>query len=164
MSSINQFLAQFTDLARQNMFRVRIAAPWMDSDFLSFMCFSAKSPFQTFTQAESSQNKQVKKFSTKENFDPVALQFYVDNNGRVIEFMRTWMQRVRSADYQWNFKNEYTATVTIEALDARENPYFITTLVAAQPVNVDLGEWSWQSPNTLQTATLNLIYDDIRYG
>lgn len=168
MSNITNFISSFayTDLARTNRFDVLINAPERLRKYfndmpriLSLRCEIAQLPIRNISVVEQKfGNNPVEKHANMTNYSDMELTFIVSENMQEKYFFDTWLELVSPTEtFNPEYKDVYTAPITITQYDLRNRVSYAVELVDAFPISTSQLDLSWDNDST-HKLTVNFAY------
>lgn len=168
MSNITNFISSFayTDLARTNRFDVLINAPERLRKYfndmpriLSLRCEIAQLPIRNISVVEQKfGNNPVEKHANMTNYSDMELTFIVSENMQEKYFFDTWLELVSpTGTFNPEYKDVYTAPITITQYDLRNRVSYAVELVDAFPISTSQLDLSWDNDST-HKLTVNFAY------
>lgn len=169
---ISKFKSSFTNFLRPNLYRVEFdfkkfnASSYANMETISMLCKDAAFPFFTFNLAETHYNGR-KHFSAQEiDYDPVNLVFMVDSDGNVLNFLTAWAKEIVDTNYNYGFRDDYIATITISILDQTPSDLIqkaTVKLYNAFIVNVDEISLGYDNTNQISEISVSFNFDYAEY-
>ena len=152
--SINDFRASFKkDLARPNRFDVNIPVPITlfpylnTSRALTFRCDNTQLPSRTFSTTEQKfGSNPVQKFPYQSSYNDITMTFLVSDDMSEKIFFDAWMEYINpSLSFDFNFKADYTSTLTVNQYDVTNKLSYSINLIDAFPVSVNQLDLDWSN-------------------
>ena len=152
--SINDFRASFKkDLARPNRFDVNIPVPITlfpylnTSRSLTFRCDNTQLPSRTFSTAEQKfGSNPIQKFPYQSSYNDITMTFLVSDDMSEKIFFDAWMEYINpSLSFDFNFKADYTSTLTVNQYDVTNKLSYSINLIDAFPVSVNQLDLDWSN-------------------
>ena len=157
-SMIQDFLSNFTDVAKPSRFEVTIGAPFggpktyndISSDKLILRCETAELPSRTYATAEQKfGSNPIEKFPYQVQFNDLNLTFIVDDDMLAKYFFDGWLEAViPSSNYNPNYKTGpggYSATINIRQYNKYHEESYGVDLFEAYPISVNQLDLDWSA-------------------
>ena len=142
-----------------------------------FLCDSVALPGVSFARSETKRygTGPLRYYPTAPIYGDLALSFYCDNKGKIINFLNKWMQQVISIStgtnhetlsenngalaFEVNYKEDYAVDITIDVYDSAQNTAATYTIINAYPTSINDINLSWATPDELMKANVNFLFD-----
>jgi hypothetical protein len=168
MSNITNFISSFafTDLARTNRFDVLINMPEKLTKYfsdmpriLSLRCEIAQLPVRNISVLEQKfGNNPVEKHANMANYSDMELTFIVSDNMQEKYFFDVWLELINPTDtFNPEYKDSYTAPITITQYDLRNRVSYAVELVDAFPTSTSQLDLNWDNDSS-HKLTVNFAY------
>lgn len=153
-ANISQFINSFTkDVARQNRFDVLIPVPLPLLQFLgttrqlNLRCESTNLPGRTMATAEQKfGTNPTEKHAYQSNYNDLDMTFIVGNDMQEKIFFDSWMEYVNpTLSFDFNYKNDYIATLTINQYDQYNKLTYSVNIIDAFPIIVNQMDLDWSA-------------------
>ena len=149
-SKIQDFLSNFTDVAKPSRFEVTIGPKTyndISSDKLILRCETAELPSRTYATAEQKfGSNPIEKFPYQVQFNDLNLTFIVDDDMLAKYFFDGWLEAViPSSNYNPNYKNTYSTTINIRQYRNNNEPSYSVDLFEAYPISVNQLDLDWSA-------------------
>ena len=149
-SKIQDFLSNFTDVAKPSRFEVTIGSKsynGINSNDLILRCETAELPSRTYATAEQKfGSNPVEKFPYQVQFNDLNLTFIVDDDMLAKYFFDGWLEAVvPSSNYNPNYKNTYSTTINIRQYRNNNEPSYSVDLFEAYPISVNQLDLDWSA-------------------
>ena len=179
MASLSEFTAEIRNrnLARPYLYYVEIFVPTIiqtgktqyNSQMINMFCSSAQTPFTAmFTNDSYNENGIKRKYIYDYDYQPLLLQFYVDQGYETKNFFDVWMQQIVPSDRKFNFYEDYVSPlirVTIINTGGDDTyQYYYMNAVPKTVSNIDLNYGGHGSVSTFnvefvfETMWFNKVY------
>lgn len=184
--SVKEFLAHFSKgLSRSNRYRVEFILPQgipagtlgantdaqagniqqLQSYFnsgrggVNIKCHTATFPQRSMLTAGLNQNSAEFRVPYSATYDPVTFSFYANSEMDTRDYFEVWQSAVCNfSNNTMNFLNEYTADVSIFALDQTGRDSYGVTLYEAWPLNIGTIDVSYSAQDAYQTTIVTMSY------
>lgn len=166
---IDQFRASFRNFLRPNLYEVEfheIDIKGITSNELrkmTLLCKEASFPFLTFNVAEMFYNGLKKETVQGADYDPVTLNFMIDDNSTPIKFANNWINAIKDVNQNFAFRNEYTSNILIIMKDIRGMNKALVTLHDAFPVNIEPITLGYDQNDVISELGISFTYDYATY-
>lgn len=158
MPSISNFIARVKNdnFARENRFEVVITSPrnlsttTEENEKLKFYCQSASLPGISLMTQEVYTFGESREVIYNRNYDPVQLEFLVDNQMNVKWFFDRWMEKIVDPKSRvMSYYNDYVTSIEIAQLDysEEEKVKYKVMLHECFPKTIDAVQYSAESKN-----------------
>ena len=154
-SKIQDFLSNFTDVAKPSRFEVTIGAPFggpktyndISSDKLILRCETAELPSRTYATAEQKfGSNPIEKFPYQVQFNDLNLTFIVDDDMLAKYFFDGWLEAViPSSNYNPSYKDTYSCTINIRQYNKYHEESYGVDLFEAYPISVNQLDLDWSA-------------------
>lgn len=166
----------FNGLQSPARFRVRVFPKYQaDTQFLEFLCENVNLPGSTIATAQSRPLGYGALFSAPLTtvYDPVTMNFLMDNSAYVLGAMTDWQLRVVNHDYapggaldnsqgtmpfQVGYVDDYAAEVEISTFTQSADEVTVYTLHDAWPQSVGSVQLSWSAKDQVAVLPVTLAY------
>jgi hypothetical protein len=162
---IQEFLSSFTeDLARPSRFDVKINIPLdlthiLDAKTLALRCENAVLPGRTLNTTDLKIYGPSEKIPYQTAYEDVTLTFIVTGHMLEKEIFSAWLTKINPHD-NWNFefKNNYVADITITQYDVSDNEIHTVQLVEAFPISMNQLDLDWSNDNAYHKLSVTFAY------
>jgi hypothetical protein len=149
-SKIQDFLSNFTDVAKPSRFEVTIGSKSYNDispNDLILRCETAELPSRTYATAEQKfGSNPVEKYPYQVQFNDLNLTFIVDDDMLVKYFFDAWLESViPSSNYNPNYKNTYACTINIRQYNNYNELSYSVDLFEAYPISVNQLDLDWSA-------------------
>jgi hypothetical protein len=150
-SMIQDFLGNFTDVAKPSRFEVTIGSKVYYNDInpndLILRCETAELPSRTYATAEQKfGSNPVEKFPYQVQFNDLNLTFIVDDDMQAKYFFDAWLEAViPSSRYNPNYKDTYSCTINIRQYNNYNELSYSVDLLEAYPISVNQLDLDWSA-------------------
>ena len=149
-SMIQDFLGNFTDVAKPSRFEVTIGSKSYNDispNDLILRCETAELPSRTYATAEQKfGSNPVEKYPYQVQFNDLNLTFIVDDDMLAKYFFDGWLEAVvPSSNYNPNYKNTYSTTINIRQYKNNNEPSYSVDLFEAYPISVNQLDLDWSA-------------------
>ena len=153
-STIQEFLSSFTtDLARPNKFDVLIPLPQNVWDIrtspqqLALRCENAELPSRTMGTVEQKfGSNPSQKFPYHTAYNDMTLTFIVSDDMSEKIVFDNWLEYINpTSTFDFNYKDNYSTTITITQYDVKNEQSYAVTLIKAYPISVNQLDLDWSS-------------------
>jgi hypothetical protein len=165
MPSIRNFVDSFSqsEVARTNRFDVYITFPESLTKYknqlpsnMAFRCENANLPGRTFgTVDQKFGSNPTQKHPIHTSYEDLTLGFLVSGNMKERTIFDIWMEFINPTyTFDFNYKDEYTATINVRQYDLQNNLTYSVNLFKSYPVSInqmDL-DWSTDTPHKLSVV------------
>jgi hypothetical protein len=140
MNSIDKIRQLFKGFLRPNYFEVLIDPPQKlegdkNTELLTFAVNSTSFPFETINVQEYNEMSRHYKIADSVDYDPVAISFRLDSEGKVLDFFHRWRRLIVNDNFKVGYYNDYIGKVIIRLLDAKLQNIFEVVMHEVFPVN-----------------------------
>jgi hypothetical protein len=155
--AIQEFITSFTnvDIARPSKFLVNILPNTGDlltytnqlpGNFI-FRCENAELPGRTFgTVDQKFGSNPTQKYPIHTSYNDISLSFLVSDDMSEKTFFDIWMEYINpSQSFDFNYKDNYSATVTVYQFDVADKLSYAVNLLNAYPIVVNQLDLDWSS-------------------
>jgi hypothetical protein len=161
MTSISNFIARVKNdgFARENRFEVVITSPrnmsstTEEKEKLLFYCQSAALPGVNLMTQEVYTFGEAREVIYNRNYDPVTLEFLVDDNMNIKWFFDRWIEKIIDPQSRvMSYYNDYVTTVEISQIDhsEAEKIKYKVMLHECFPKTIDAIQYSSDSKNLVK--------------
>lgn len=167
---IDRFRASFRDFLRPNLYEVEFhempqieGITSFDLRNMTLLCKEASFPFLTFNVAETFYNGIKKETVQGADYDPVTLNFMIDDNSTPIKFANNWIKAIKDEHQNFAFKKEYSSNIVIILKDLRGFDKAKVTLHDAFPVNIEPISLGYDQNDVISEISMSFAYDNATY-
>ena len=159
--NIDNFTANFNDLARSYMFKCIFSPPAgisNPSEKLSVLVESTVLPTKNIAEVEANFMGQQVKLAGNVTYENWACTLRMDASVDVYRTFREWMDKIRNVEGFVTSPKEYKGGITLEQLDGEQNTVGTAELFGAFPIT--LGEIGYDTKaSDIQTFAVTFAYD-----
>jgi hypothetical protein len=151
--SIVDFIGSFkNDVAKPSRFEVSIEprnlvglTPLNTS--LTYRCETAELPSKTYSTLEQKfGSNPIEKYPYQVQFNDLSLTFIVSGDMSEKKFFDSWMEKISpSSSYNMQYKDQYTASITIRQFNSLNQATYAIELIDAYPITVNQLDLDWSS-------------------
>jgi hypothetical protein len=161
MPSISNFIARVKNdgFSRENRFEVVISPPFSvgatteEREKLLFYCQSVSMPGINFMTQEVYSFGEAREVIYNRNYDPVQMEFLLDNQMNVKWFFDRWSEKIVDPRTRlMSYYNDYVSTIEISQIDATDSELtkYKVRLHEAFPKTIDAIQYSSDSKNLVK--------------
>jgi hypothetical protein len=160
--NIDTLKEKFKDFLRSNYFEVEIEPPKLlsgfDTSFLKYLVVSCDFPFETINKEELVVMSRKFIIGSDIDFDPIAVTFLCDSDGKMLSFFNAWKTLIIDDDKKMGYFDDYTGKMTIRMIDRKLNTVFETTLSEVYPASRNNISLSYNSENSFAEKIISFQY------
>jgi hypothetical protein len=155
MPKLTDFINSFadTDLARPKQFDVIIPTPLPLIRFintnrnLSFRCETTNLPSRSFLTTEQKfGTNPVEKHAYHTTYNDLDMTFIVSDTMEEKKFFDAWMEYINpSITFDFNYRNDYTTTLTLIQYDVSNEISYSINLIDAFPISMNQLDLDWSN-------------------
>jgi T4-like virus tail tube protein gp19 len=153
--NISEFVNNFSnDLARPSRFEVYFTVPALLSlnyggivRDLTYTCETAELPSRTFGTADQKfGSNPTQKFPIHSSYNDLTLGFIIKDTMEQRTIFDVWMELINPTNtFDFNYKDDYKATINVVQYDLKNNPSYTTIIYNAYPIVVNQLDLDWSS-------------------
>lgn len=165
--SLSEFKSLFSDLLRPNYFEVLIEPPkklsGIDTTSFRYLIQSTDFPFETIIPKEFIALSRKYKIAGNADYDPFTINFYLDSQGKLLDFFEKWKKLVINDENKMGYYNDYVGNISIKMLDRKLNNIFEVKIFDCFPVNRNNIPLSYQTTDAFIEFAVSFEYFRAEY-
>ena len=153
-------------LLKPNSYKVEFTVPRgivsspIELDVLQLMSKGAVFSFYTFEVIENFINNTTMNYVNKINFEPIALRFFVDTDGKLMEFLKQWnIAQYDNVTGMFGYRDDYATDITVSLLDIQGVVRSKVTYHRAFPISIEDIELGYDANDAVMEVNVSFAYD-----